>query len=155
MYTRCFEASRRETCWRPRRPDGAVAGAVGRPAAFVPGARNWLPLGPSIVLNGQTVGNQPVAGRVAGLAISSGGGVVYAASANGGVFRSSNGATTWQSLMDRFDLNPTSFASASLVCGAIAIDPTDPNRVYVGTGEGDTLELFRQRVTSALPAIAA
>jgi hypothetical protein len=122
------------------------------PAAFVPGARNWLPLGPSLVLNGQTVGSQPVGGRVAGLAVSPGGSVIYAASANGGVFRSADGGTTWRALMDRFDLDPTSFASSSLACGAIAIDPGDPNRAYVGTGEGDTNSLFSRRITNALPA---
>jgi photosystem II stability/assembly factor-like uncharacterized protein len=131
-------------------PPTAVAGAP--PAAFVPGARNWLPLGPSVVMDGQTVGNQAVAGRVSRLAVAPGGAVVYAASANGGVFRSADGGTTWRSMMDRFDMDPTNFASASLVCGAIALDPADSNRVYVGTGEGDTLQLFRSRVTGALPA---
>lgn len=133
---------------------GIVPGAI--PAAmaagpFVPGARNWLPLGPSVVLEGQTVDNQPVAGRVVGLAVAPGGNVIYAASASGGVFRSDDGATSWRSMMDRFDLDPTSFASASLVCGAIAIDQADARRVYVGTGEGDTLQLFRSRITGALP----
>jgi hypothetical protein len=154
------------TVWRDlfleykRRKSAAVsalqppaAGPLGMaPAPFVPGARNWLPLGPSVVLDGQTVSNQPVAGRVARLAVAPGGAVLYAASANGGVFRSVDGGTSWRALMDRFDLDPTSFASASLVCGAIAIDQADPRRVYVGTGEGDTLALFRLRVTNALPA---
>jgi hypothetical protein len=130
----------------------APAAAVAPSAPFVPGARNWLPLGPSVVMDGQTVGNQPVAGRVSRLAVAPGGAVVYAASANGGVFRSADGGTTWRSMMDRFDLDPTNFATASLVCGAIALDPADPNRVYVGTGEGDTLQLFRSRVIRALPA---
>jgi len=133
-------------------PPPGPAKALAAPAAFVPGARNWQPLGPTVVLHGQTVGNQPVAGRVARLAIAPGAAVVYAATANGGVFRSNNGGTSWLSLMDRFDLDPTSFASASLACGAIAIDAKDPNRVYVGTGEGDTLQLFQRRVTNALPA---
>jgi hypothetical protein len=39
--------------------------------------------------------------------------------------------------MDAFDLDPTSLASDSLACGAIAIDQANPDRVYVGTGEGD------------------
>lgn len=133
-----------------RPPSAAVAAAP--PAPFVPGERNWQPLGPSVVLDGQTVGEQPVAGRVAGLAVARDGSMVYAATANGGVFNSTDGGASWQSLMDRFDLDPTSFASASLVCGAIAIDQDDPNRVYVGTGEGDTLQLFRNRITNALPA---
>jgi photosystem II stability/assembly factor-like uncharacterized protein len=151
------------TVWRDtlleykRRKSAAVApppaaAAVAPGAPIVPGARNWFPLGPSVVLQGQTIGDQPVAGRVSRLAVAPGGAVVYAASANGGVFRSADGGTTWASMMNRFDLNPASFASASLSCGAIALDPADPNRVYVGTGEGDTLQFFRVRVTGALPS---
>ena len=142
-----LEYKRRKTEAAPR---AALREAA--PAPFVPGARNWLPLGPTVVLQGQTVGEQPVAGRVAGLAIAPGGSLIYAASANGGVFRSTDAGTSWRSLMDRFDLDPTNFASASLVCGAIALDPADPRRVYVGTGEGDTLQMFRERVLNALPA---
>jgi hypothetical protein len=142
-----------------QRKSAAVTRHAALPAARpgaqpVPETRSWVPLGPSVVINGQTVGNQPVGGRVGRLAVAPGGSVVYAATANGGVFRSADGATSWRSMMDRFDLDPTSFASASLVCGAIAIDPADPNRVYVGTGEGDTLQFFRSnaRVVRALPA---
>jgi photosystem II stability/assembly factor-like uncharacterized protein len=156
-----FLAPASPTTWRDifvefrQRKAAALAPALGVPSAtraapIVPGGRNWLPLGPSVVLNG--IGDQPVGGRVSGLAIAPGGAVVYAASANGGVFRSTDGATTWQSMMDGFDLDPTHFASASLACGAIAIDPADPNRVYVGTGEGDTFGLFRLRLIGALPA---
>ena len=54
--------------------------------------------------------------------------------------------------MDGFDTDPTNFASTSLACGAIAIDPADPDRVYVGTGEGDTDALFAARIVNALPA---
>jgi hypothetical protein len=111
-------------------PAALAAGAP--PAPFVPGARNWLPLGPSVVLDGQTVGDQPVAGRVSRLAVAPGGAVVYAASANGGVFRSADGGTTWRSMMDSFDLDPTNFATASLVCGAVALDPTDPSMLGLG-----------------------
>lgn len=147
-----LEYKRRKATAAPAPAPAPSAITFGMPAPFVPGARNWLPLGPSVVLEGQTVGEQPVAGRVAGIAVAPGGNVVYAASANGGVFRSDDGAATWRSMMDRFDLDPTDFASASLVCGAIAIDQSNPARVYVGTGEGDTLQLFRSRVTGSLPA---
>ena len=54
--------------------------------------------------------------------------------------------------MDGFDVDPTNFASTSLACGALAIDPSDPNRVFVGTGEGDTHQIFMQRIINALPA---
>jgi hypothetical protein len=121
-------------------------------APALPGARNWTPLGPSVVLDGQAVGLPPVGGRVSGIAVAPGGTRVYAATANGGVFRSDDAGMSWRSLMDAFDVDPVDFASTSLACGAIAIDPADPDRVYVGTGEGDTWAIFAQRVTNALPA---
>jgi hypothetical protein len=137
-----------------RRKSAATRGPLGlAPAApSVAGGRNWLPLGPTVVLDGQTGGNQPVGGRVVGLAVGAGGQVLYAATAAGGVFRSEDGATSWRSLMDGFDVDPTHFASASLACGAIAVDPNDLNRVYVGTGEGETYQIFKSRIIGALPA---
>lgn len=150
----------RRTMWRDllldykRRKAATLADAARHqiPTFGPPTASRWVPLGPRVVLKGQTIGNQPVAGRVGGLAIAPGGSVIYAASANGGVFRSRDGGATWQALMDSFELDPTSFASASVVCGAIAIDHLDPNRVYVGTGEGDTYQFFKKRIVQALPA---
>ena len=130
----------------------SVSPSAGPAAPAVPGANNWLPLGPTVVLDGQTVGDQPVGGRVSGVAIAPNAQIVYVATACGGVFRSDDGGTSWRSLMDGFDVDPTEFASSSLACGAIAIDPADPNRVYVGTGEGDTHGMFRNRVVNALPA---
>jgi photosystem II stability/assembly factor-like uncharacterized protein len=143
---------RKAAALRRRAPVPATAAAGAPPAPAVPGGVNWLPLGPSVVLEGQTVGGQPVAGRVSGAAIAPGGQIVYAATASGGVFRSDDGGTTWRSLMDGFDINPADFASASLACGAIAIDAADPDRVYVGTGEGDTHNMFNMRIVNALPA---
>jgi photosystem II stability/assembly factor-like uncharacterized protein len=124
-----------------------------RRAAPVAGQNNWVPLGPACVARGQAVGRPPVGGRTSGLAIALAGGItIYAATANGGVFRTDDSGLSWRSLMDGFDTDPTSFASVSLCCGAIAIDPANVNRVYVGTGEGDVDLLFTLRLTSALPA---
>ena len=53
--------------------------------------------------------------------------VFYMAPVNGGVFKSNDYARTWQPL---FDDQPT----ASV--GAIAVSVSDPNIVYVGSGEG-------------------
>jgi hypothetical protein len=130
---------------------GAPTPGLGAPT--IPGAANWLSLGPLVVMDGQTGGGerQPVAGRVAGLAIGPGGNTIYAASANGGVFLSTNGAGIWKPT-DEIDLDPNSPASASLICGAIAIDPMIPNRLFVGTGEGATYSYFLKRITGALPA---
>ena len=130
----------------------APLAAVGRGAAELAGQNNWLPLGPTVVLHGQTADAQPVGGRVARLAIAPQGNIIYAATADRGVFRSADGGTSWQAMMDGFDLQAMSFASSSLSCGAIAIDRADPDRVYVGTGEADTFQLFSSRVVRALPA---
>jgi photosystem II stability/assembly factor-like uncharacterized protein len=53
--------------------------------------------------------------------------VFYMAAVNGGVFKSTDYGRTWQPV---FDDQPT----ASV--GAIAVAPSDPNVVYVGSGEG-------------------
>ncbi len=135
-------------------PAAALAPAFGVPpsAPAIPGQKNWNSLGPSVVVDGQAQGLPPIGGRISGIAAAPGGMVIYAASANGGVFRSDDGAMTWRSLMDALNAAPTSFASTSLACGAIAIDHDDPERVFVGTGEGDTNTLFNRRITNALPA---
>ena len=44
--------------------------------------------------------------------------------------------------MDAWDLNPTTASSDSLACGAIAIDPANPDRIFVGTGDGDEAIFF-------------
>ncbi len=52
----------------------------------------------------------------------------YAATAAGGVWKSSDGGITWKSI---FDDQPTSSI------GAIAVAPSDANVVYVGSGEAN------------------
>jgi len=52
--------------------------------------------------------------------------LVYAGAAEGGVLRSRDGGLTWTPL---FDDQP------SLSVGAVALDPSNPSTVYVGTGE--------------------
>ena len=129
-----------------------AAAAEAMPGPMVPGEKNWAPLGPTVLMNGQAIGDPPVGGRIAGIAVARNGLLVYAASANGGVFRSDDGGVSWRSLMDSFDVDPLNFASTSLASGAIAIDLADPERIYVGTGEGDTHGMFERRIVHALPA---
>ncbi len=116
------------------------------PAVFAPGelppeaplpppANNWIPIGPCVVRQGQASNRPAVSGRIAGMAVAPAATRIYAASANGGVWRSDDGGVTWRSTMEAWDLDPTTAKSDTLACGAIAIDPADPNRVYVGTGE--------------------
>lgn len=125
-------------------------GAPGDPG--VPGRTNWIPIGPSVSRRGQVGGSPPVSGRVARIAVAPGGSTVYVASALGGVWRSDDGGATWGTNEDSFDVDPTTFGATSLCCGAIAIDPNAPNRVYVGTGEGDVSDIFAFRFLNYLPS---
>lgn len=128
------------------------AGADDLPGAGVPGATNWVPIGPSVVRRGQASGSPPISGRVARIAIAPAGSPMYIASADGGVWRSDDSGSSWKPTMDGFDLDPTAFAATSNCCGCIAIDPADPNRIYVGTGEGDVNQIFSTRLLTSLPA---
>ena len=99
------------------------------------GKSNWIPLGPSAVLNGAPPTRPSISGRVTGIAISANGQRVYVGSANGGVWRSDDAGRSWYPLMNGFDLHPMTNHSDSLSVGAIAIDPKYPDRIYVGSGE--------------------
>jgi hypothetical protein len=103
-----------------------------------PPANNWIPIGPSVVRQGQGGVKPATSGRTPAIAVAPGGNRVYIGAANGGVWRSDDAGQTWRSLMDAFDLNPTTPASDSLSVGALAIDLANPDRVYVGSGEGDS-----------------
>lgn len=69
-----------------------------------------------------------IGGRVTALAANPGGVSVYLGAANGGVFKSTNSGVNWTPVFDQFGV---------FSIGALAIDPSDSNRVYVGTGEAN------------------
>lgn len=98
----------------------------------------WSELGPKPLE--QTLGrlSVEVSGRVAGLAIAEEARQVYVATANGGVWRSEDQGRSWTFTMRSFDRNPQHHAADTLACGAIALDPAKPERVFVGTGEANT-----------------
>jgi photosystem II stability/assembly factor-like uncharacterized protein len=54
--------------------------------------------------------------------------IVYAAAATGGVFKSTDTGVTWTSVFDD---------QAMLSIGDIAVDPVNPDIVFVGTGEAN------------------
>jgi len=88
----------------------------------------WTNIGPFPLANGQTNSTEtPVSGRTIAIAVHpTNADIVYVGTAQGGLYRSTNGGQTWTQLFDTAD---------SQVIGAIAIAPSNPEIVYVGTGE--------------------
>ena len=127
----------------------AVSGRVPEPPQPPP-ANNWVPIGPSVIRQGQVVNQTATSGRIAGLAVAPGATRIYAAGANAGVWRSDDRGENWRPMMNAWDLNPTVPASDSLACGAVAIDPADPDRIYVGSGEGATVFIRAGAVVAPL-----
>lgn len=69
----------------------------------------------------------PVSGRKNGVAYApSNTNVIYTASAGGGLWKTSNGGTTWTAMSDKWP---------NLYTSCVAVHPTDVNTVYVGTGD--------------------
>ncbi|MDX6268976.1 MAG: hypothetical protein QOD28_199 [Acidobacteriota bacterium] len=93
-------------------------------------ATTWTPIGPQPIPNGQTsTVPHPVSGRTTAIAVHpTNPDIVFIASANGGVFRSMNGGQTWVPVFD---------SAQSLAIGALAFAPSNPNILYVGTGESN------------------
>jgi len=54
--------------------------------------------------------------------------IIYAATASGGLWKSVNHGQSWESIFDVDDV---------FSIGAVAVAPTDPDTVWVGTGEGN------------------
>ncbi len=52
---------------------------------------------------------------------------MYAAGVAGGIWKTTNGGSSW---------SPTSDLTANLAINSLAIDPSNPNTLYAGTGEG-------------------
>jgi autotransporter-associated beta strand protein len=86
----------------------------------------WTPIGPAGLNNGSS-------GRVTALAADpSNPNIYYAGAAGGGVWKTTDGGSSWEPLTD---------SQATLNTGAIAVAPNNPNVIYVGTGEADNSPL--------------
>lgn len=76
-----------------------------------------------------SIGPVNIGGRVTALAAEPGGATVYLGAAAGGVFKSTNSGVNWTPVFD---------ATGVPSIGALALDPSDPQTVYVGTGEANS-----------------
>ena len=100
---------------------GAPGAAVATAPVLTP--ERWTALGPTSIPGFGTAD----AGRVAALAVDPRDSrVIYAGGAQGGVWKTTDGGASWTARSD---------AECSLAIGALALDPVNPDIVYVGTGE--------------------
>lgn len=87
----------------------------------------WTPIGPLTLPNGVGSNSGPTSGRVTAIAIDpTNSQKVYLGTAQGGVWRSLDGGTTWTSIFDN---------AQTMAIGALAVAPSSPSTLYVGTGE--------------------
>src|SRR5262249_53975433 len=102
----------------------------------------WTPVGPAPQLNGGTLGNLSVSGRDSGIAADpTNPNRYYITSASGGVWRTLDGGATWSHLTN--NTPGLTVDQSTPVMGSIAMAPSDPNTLYVGTGEYGTFQYGR------------
>lgn len=114
-----------------RRREGLIALEAAR-VAPAPGQRitasttQWTPVGPQPTVY-SSLPTYLTSGRVAALAADPrDSNVAYLGGAQGGIWKTMDGGLTWTPITDD---------QASLAIGSIALDPANPDIVYVGTGE--------------------
>ncbi len=87
----------------------------------------WTAIGPFTLPNGVGSNSGPTSGRVTAIAVDpTAPQKVYLGTAQGGVWRSTDGGATWTSIFDN---------AQSMAIGALAVAPSSPSTLYVGTGE--------------------
>ncbi|MDE2070816.1 MAG: glycosyl hydrolase, partial [Gammaproteobacteria bacterium] len=101
----------------------AIAGADTLTPEQLTGALHWRSIGPY-------VGGRVIA--VTGVAQQPN--LYYMGSTGGGVWKSENYGAAWENISDKY------FDSNNI--GAIAVAPSDPKIIYVGTGESDIRNTF-------------
>ena len=116
-------------------PPDAYAQAVAQHAQVMPDTRvfasttasiSWKSVNPTGLFY-KVTGNNYISGRTNSIAFHPTDPLTfYIAAAGGGVWKTTNGGTSFQVLTDNLP---------SLACGAVAVDPVNPSVVYVGTGE--------------------
>ena len=116
--------------WKPDDPNSQIRDASSLPQiAPTLTTGTWTAIGPAPITNGQRPGSGPVSGRLTGIAAHpTDPNTIYVAAAGGGVWKTTDGGTTW---------NPLTDSQSTLSMGAIAIAPSNPLVLYTGTGEAN------------------
>lgn len=112
-------------------PATSKVASTAAPPAPVPGHPPTVDTGVISGLSARNIGSATMSGRISALAgrIENGQTTLYVGAASGGVWKSVDDGTTFRPI---FDKNPVQSI------GAVAIDPTNPRTVWVGTGESWT-----------------
>ena len=98
------------------------AAAKERAGVLLAGRVGWTQAGPT-----------NIGARVTDLAVHpTNADIAYAAMASGGIFRTTDGGTSWAPVFDE---------QAVLPVGAVALDPSNPDVIYAGTGEANAASL--------------
>ena len=117
--TLCFVLAHAASAQRSGRTNARLQEPAVAVAQPWPNDSSWRHIGPAAF-----------GGRVDDIeAVASDPRIIFVASAAGGVFRTKNNGTTWEPVFDKF--------GTTLSIGDIAIAPSDPNVVWVGTGEAN------------------
>jgi uncharacterized repeat protein (TIGR01451 family) len=104
----------------------------------LPVLTSWTPVGPAPVTNGQVPGGGAVSGRITGVAADPiDPNTIFIAAAGGGVWKTTNGGTSWNPLTDH--VTDGSGNPVVEFMGAVTETrgPTNNEVVYAGTGEAN------------------
>ncbi len=118
--------------WRFRQRAGAD-GTIPRDAILIAKAQRDALIANNAVIEGagpqwEWLGPGNIGGRTRSILINPDNpDVMYAGSVGGGVWKTTTGGSDWTPLTDFI---------ASIAIGCMAMDPNDPDTIYVGTGEG-------------------
>jgi photosystem II stability/assembly factor-like uncharacterized protein len=124
-------AARERAKWGARIPANPTPASVPEPEAVVAASGNtWVSLGPTkadYASNGSSTLNATDTGRVRSFVTHpSDPNVLYVAFSGGGVWKTTDGGTSWQSLTESL---------GSLSMGWLAADPNDVSTLYLGLGD--------------------
>lgn len=101
-----------------------VSAFTASPLALTSPSGNWTSLGPNT-----TTGGYAGLGRISSVAFHpTDANTIYAGAGGGGVWKTTNGGTSWLPLTDGL---------GSLGASSIVVEPTNPQIVYLATGDGD------------------
>lgn len=105
-------------------PKGGGSAKISSSIVSSLGGSSWLPIGPNGIIQGTAISN----GRVSAIAVNPNNpNLIYQGSSGGGLWRTTNGGSSWSPLYDQ---------QVSLGIGestAVAVDPSNTNTIYVGT----------------------